>query len=224
MNNMIKIDDAEMQIKEYNGQRLVTFKDIDTVHCRPKGTAKRNFNKNKNRFVEGEDFIKFCVDEIRTNKIMDISNKTRADVVMITESGYLMIVKSFTDDLSWDVQRRLVNKYFNSNSNQSDTTSLSNVVEPVRVPLRKSWYLDNVEDIRTLAKRHNVSEKRVLHRVLTHLSKKYNLNAANKIYKREVGFSPDYATDIIAYFPELKKMADDFLDEELMKSVEMDWQ
>ena len=30
----------------------------------------------------------------------------------MTETGYLMIVKSFTDDLAWSVQRQLVNTYF----------------------------------------------------------------------------------------------------------------
>ena len=34
------------------------------------------------------------------------------DKVLITEQGYLMLVKSFTDDLAWKVQRELVNGYF----------------------------------------------------------------------------------------------------------------
>lgn len=34
-------------------------------------------------------------------------------LVLLTESGYLMLVKSFTDDLAWDVQRKLVKSYFN---------------------------------------------------------------------------------------------------------------
>lgn len=108
----ITINHTPIQIKEYNGQRVVTFKDIDTVHQRPTGTAKRNFSVNKKHFIEGEDYFKICVDEIRTNKIMDISAKARADIMVVTESGYLMIVKSFTDDLAWNVQRQLVNSYF----------------------------------------------------------------------------------------------------------------
>ena len=36
----------------------------------------------------------------------------KADIVLITESGYLMLVKSFTDDLALKVQRELVNSYF----------------------------------------------------------------------------------------------------------------
>ncbi len=112
MNNSITINNQSLPIKEYKGQRVVTFKDIDAVHGRPDGTAKRNFQTNRARFIEGTDFFMVCVDEIRTNKIMDISPKTHADIVLMTESGYLMLVKSFTDDLAWTVQRELVNNYF----------------------------------------------------------------------------------------------------------------
>lgn len=111
MNNVI-IANENVSVKEYKGQRVVTFKDIDTVHQRPSGTARRNFNTNKKHFIEGEDYFKICANEIRTRKIMEISPKVHEDIVLITESGYLMLVKSFTDDLSWDVQRELVKCYF----------------------------------------------------------------------------------------------------------------
>ncbi len=107
-----KINNTELSVKEYQGQRVVTFKDIDTVHGRPEGTAKRNFNTNKEHFIEGEDFFSICADEIRTNKIMEISEKAHQDIMLLTKSGYLMLVKSFNDDLAWDVQRQLVKSYF----------------------------------------------------------------------------------------------------------------
>ncbi len=44
--------------------------------------------------------------------IGDMDKRQQNDVTLITESGYYMLVKSFTDDLSWDVQRQLVNTYF----------------------------------------------------------------------------------------------------------------
>lgn len=110
--NAIMVGNHTLPIKEYNNVRVVTFKDIDIVHERPDGTARRNFNKNKNYFIEGEDYFKVCADEIRTHKIMSVSNKIREDITLITESGYLMLVKSFTDDLAWKVQRELVNTYF----------------------------------------------------------------------------------------------------------------
>ena len=111
-NEIVKINKQTVNVKEIDGQRVVTFKDIDNVHQRPEGTASRNFRENKERFIEGEDYYKICPDEIRRNKIMNVSSKTHQDIVFLTESGYLMLVKSFTDDLAWKVQRQLVKSYF----------------------------------------------------------------------------------------------------------------
>ena len=106
------INTMPLAIKEYNNRRVVTFKDIDTLHQRPKGTARKRFNDNKSRFIEGEDYFKVCASEFRTRKIANISSKAQEDITLITESGYLMLVKSLTDDLAWKVQRELVNTYF----------------------------------------------------------------------------------------------------------------
>lgn len=111
-NQLVHIGNSDISIKEYNGQRVVTFKDIDMVHGRPDGTASRNFRTNKERFIEGEDFFRVSADEIRRTKIFDIPDKATSDYALMTEQGYLMLVKSFTDNLAWDVQRQLVNGYF----------------------------------------------------------------------------------------------------------------
>jgi Predicted transcriptional regulators len=108
----VEIYNQEVAVKEYGGKRVVTFKDIDTVHQRPIGTANKRFLDNRDKFIAGVDFFKISYSEIRKNKIMQISGSTRRDVTFVTESGYLMLVKSFTDDLAWRVQRELVNSYF----------------------------------------------------------------------------------------------------------------
>ena len=58
---VVKVNNQNVAIKDFNGQRVVTFKDIDTVHERADGTARKRFNDNKNHFVEGEDFFVFSV-------------------------------------------------------------------------------------------------------------------------------------------------------------------
>lgn len=108
MRNLIKINNKEIVAKEFKGQRVVTLADIDTVHERPSGTARRNFNENKDRLVEGEDYIVRNSYEAKEEFGVTAPN----GLTLITEQGYLMIVKSFTDDLAWDVQRQLVNTYF----------------------------------------------------------------------------------------------------------------
>lgn len=119
LNELMHIGNADISIKEYKGKRVVTFKDIDMVHERADGTARRNFNTNKKKFVEGEDFFVVSSDEIRTSRIIPISDNDFMDKTLITESGYLMLVKSFTDDLAWQVQRRLVNAYFRKTERMS---------------------------------------------------------------------------------------------------------
>ncbi len=94
--------------KEFDGQMVVTLKDIDTLHQKPEGTAKRNFNQNKKHFIEGVDY--FVRNSYEASKEYGITAPN--GLKLLTQTGYLMIVKSFTDDLSWEIQRRLVNGYF----------------------------------------------------------------------------------------------------------------
>lgn len=108
--NSIQVLSNQLQVKEWAGQRVITFQDIDTVHQRPRGTASRNFRENRNKFIEGTDFFQVQTpDEIRRGLHLD---RHTDSVTLLTESGYLMIVKSLHDDLAWTVQRLLVNCYF----------------------------------------------------------------------------------------------------------------
>lgn len=117
-NELTTINNSEILVKEFSGQRVVTFKEIDAVHGRPDGTASRNFRSNRDHFIEGEDYFKICADEFR-RRWDGLPQKATEDVTLITESGYLMLVKSFTDDLAWKVQRQLVKEYFRAKSTQS---------------------------------------------------------------------------------------------------------
>ncbi|HDS1765740.1 ORF6N domain-containing protein [Pseudomonas putida] len=110
--SQITIHNTRLPVVEYRGQRVVTLAMIDQVHERPEGTARRNFNEHRAKLIEGSDFFKVCADEIRTHNIVKISPRAHEDVTFLTEQGYLMLVKSLTDDLAWTVQRQLVSNYF----------------------------------------------------------------------------------------------------------------
>lgn len=88
MNELLTIGNTQFAAKTLDGKPVLTFRDIDAIHHRPEGSARKRFNDNRQRFVEGEDYFK------------------------ITPSEFLMIVKSFTDDWAWEVQRKLVKTYF----------------------------------------------------------------------------------------------------------------
>lgn len=113
MGNIVEINGADLQVKMWNDQRVVTFTDIDKVHDRPEGTARKRFNDNKEHLIENEDYFKIKKSDVQMSekRTLGIEVPNRG-ITVLTESGYLLLVKSFTDDLAWKVQRQLVNSYF----------------------------------------------------------------------------------------------------------------
>ena len=111
----IEIAGQDIQVAEYLGRRVVTFAMIDHLHQRPPGTARRNFSTNQSRLVKGEDYF-HIVDSERLNvfRTSGILAAAANEIIFLSESGYLLLVKSFKDDLAWDVQRQLVAGYFRS--------------------------------------------------------------------------------------------------------------
>ncbi|WP_311968890.1 ORF6N domain-containing protein [Pseudomonas baltica] len=114
--NLITIHNTTMPVVEYRGQRVVTLAMIDQVHERPEGTARRNFNEHRDRFVEGRDCFEVTADDIRTQSIAQAFAPRTAKGVLLTERGYMLLTKPFNDDLAWDVQSRLVDEYFRTAS------------------------------------------------------------------------------------------------------------
>ena len=115
MEEIVKINETDLQVKEWNGKKVVTLTDIDNVHKRVDGTAKRNFNENKNHLILNEDYFTVTRKELSTKIVHNeepLKGNPNIEMILLTESGYLLLVKSFTDDLAWDVQRKLVNSYF----------------------------------------------------------------------------------------------------------------
>lgn len=110
-NKIVKINNIDLSVKEFKKLRVVTFKDIDMLHERVEGTAKRNFNENKKHLIENVDYFLVKPADVQKYEIRTSEINNRG-TYLITESGYLMLVKSLQDDLAWKVQRELVNNYF----------------------------------------------------------------------------------------------------------------
>jgi hypothetical protein len=146
MNDVITIENTEMQIREYNGERVVTFKDIDTVHQNKSGTAYRNFNRNKKYFVEGKHFYVLKKQNSNVtnclNRNIVVPNK---GITVLTERGYLLVAKSFNDALSWKVQDMLVDVYFKVRAVQKEPYYKEPLAEDFtpRVPIVSDWYERN---------------------------------------------------------------------------------
>lgn len=225
MSDVMTVENTEMQIREYNGQRVVTFKDIDRVHERKSGTAKASFRRNKKYFQDGLDYIVLTKDNVNGTQ-STIGNIPPRGITLLTETGYLMIVKTFTDDLSWSVQRQLVNNYFEKRSQpiieeypridrdkeQLIDRLMIDTSDRPKVPLIENWYQRNIGRIERICKIADIPKKVLYHLLLKRLGEKYDLDAAKGIYIETVGVEPKYAMEIVSFFPELGEMADGLLD------------
>lgn len=209
MNDVITVEDTQMQVREYRGQRVVTFGDIDLVHQRKPGTARNSFYKHKRHFVENEDY--FVINKENSNvaknhiRNVDIPNR---GVTLFIEAGYLMLVKPFNDDLSWKVQRRLVNAYFKA---KEDNSAMLAEQSRTLAPPATDWYDRNRRKMDTVCKEMNISHSTLYRNILSRLREKYDVDLCKEIYEVETGDPPERVLDILTYFPELGKMADDFL-------------
>lgn len=112
--NTINIKGNDLQVVEYKGVRVLSSYDIARLHGKEVAQVNRQFERNKDRLKEGIDY--FLIDKGEFSECLAgiqsfIPNNVK-DIKLFTERGYLKLVKSFTDDLSWEVQDLLVDSYF----------------------------------------------------------------------------------------------------------------
>lgn len=131
--NTVCIVEQPLEIKEWQGQRVITFKDVDQVHRRKEGVARRNFANNRKHFIANVDYFLLKRDESPMGKFYSLEIPPKG-LTLLTESGYLMLAKSLTDDLAWDVQRALVNNYFRGRQPVQQQLPME---KPT--PARKTW-------------------------------------------------------------------------------------
>lgn len=223
MNEMQKIDivNTEMTVREYNGKRVVTFDDICAVHKCVKKQLTKHFERKKEHFIFGEDYYIITRKELGdlTSPNSKLVGNPNLKTYLFTESGYLMVIKCLDDNLAWQVQRALVNTYFRA---KSEPPKLDiDLSEPSRKPFRTSttpvprnpkWFQRNYRRMVRICKAAGAGRSTLYHDILTFLGEEFNLDEARRIYQEELGEPPQYALDIVSYFPELANKADQMLD------------
>ena len=112
--NLMTIAGKEIELKEYNGERVVTAWDIETLHEKDVREINQQFKRNINNLIENEDY--FVVDRSYISEslavIQNFIPNNVKEIILFTESGYLLLTKTFTDERSWNIQRQLVKSYF----------------------------------------------------------------------------------------------------------------
>ena len=113
-NNGLIILNTNLQILEYNQERVISSYDIARLHNKEVKRVNEQFERNKERLKEGVDYFLISVEEFSKSLSATqnfIPNNVK-DIKLFTERGYLKLTKSFTDDLSWEVQDLLLDSYF----------------------------------------------------------------------------------------------------------------
>jgi hypothetical protein len=111
MKELIKIGEKEVKKMEYKNIPVITFNMIDELHKRKKGTARKTYNRNKKRFIENKDYFYVKPTDFQPS-VKETAEIYNFGTYLLTESGYLKLVKSFRDDLAWKIQDILIEAYF----------------------------------------------------------------------------------------------------------------
>ena len=203
-------------IKVWDSQRVVTFNDIDKVHQRPKGTSSRNFKSKRKHFIKDVDYFLITRD-IFNGRNPSIKEKLNIETIppkgitLFTETGYLMLVKSFQDDLSWKVQRRLVSSYFNCGKLQNEVINQSDVPQPHEghyPSLSNTWMKDHEPLFKQICSAYGISRKELYHKILLDIGDDYNVDDYRVFYKRDTGHAPEYIMEVVSFYPELREAAE----------------
>ena len=189
MDNLQRID--------FDGQIVITSKQLAEVYGTDSKTVSYNFNHNKHRYTEGKHYILLTGQEkkdyINRLEIHDGSKRAK-NLYLWTERGALLHAKSLNTDKAWDAYERLVDFYFGQKNQIMEKTNAKNekyICENpksnVPAPLTKSWYERNQRKIRVIAEEHNRTQRKVIHDVLKFISSKYNFQEATRIYEQQIG-------------------------------------
>lgn len=127
--NEVVLQDAENnEIKWpvicWKGKRIVTLQQVSELHKIPLGTIQREFLRyDKVRLLEGQHYFRFegkkgreALLDANSDNLSELKTAFGAAVrwlrIGLTESGYLLLCKVLTDELSWYVQEQLINSYY----------------------------------------------------------------------------------------------------------------
>lgn len=216
MTELVNVEGTELAVREWNGQRVVTFRDIDNAHGVKPGSAKRNFIRNKRHFIENEDYFIATRDSLKSVNLtpLNVDVPTRG-ITLITEMGYLMLAKSFTDDKSWNVQRTLVNAYFMLKNQQPTPTSTTAIEEKPTLEFETDWFCINRGKINYVCRCYDITSREYMHHLLEVLGRTYNFDEAKRIYSATTGNWKCRNSEVITYFPQLSDLASKILQKDL---------
>lgn len=149
----------DIQVIEQGGMRVLTTTQIATSFCVDPKIINRNFQRNRERYIEGKHFFALIGEALKEFKAMrqnDVNLKFTSSLYLWTEQGVWMLAKSLNNDIAWKAYEKLVDNYFNI------TQKLRSPDELIRVQGEKIAELElkiNQYEKRVLVIEHNMHEQ-----------------------------------------------------------------
>lgn len=121
----------EVKITEYGSIRVLTTQQLAVAYETEEQIITNNFNRNKDRYIEGKHFICLIGNSLRKfraknqNDVLPNANK----FYLWTEKGAFLHAKSLNTDKAWEVYDHLVDTYFTIKKSLSQLEILQQSVE-----------------------------------------------------------------------------------------------
>ena len=146
-----------------------------------------------------------------TNSIYEDSQGKQRPCYQITKLGCEFIAHKTTGTKGTAFTAKYIVRFHQmeealKHSNSNNRLSLQSTT-PVPLNPRRGFYWEWKREIDAVCKALGWSYKELYHHMLSYMGKKYDIEAAREIYKKELGYYPEHAMDIVDYFPELKRRA-----------------
>ena len=93
--NLIKIENKELTVKEWNGQRVVTAKDVAVLHERDVKRVNEQFNRNIEKFEIEKDYFKLTREEMSKSQFATALSKYSNNIVLIKQKEPVKALLSF---------------------------------------------------------------------------------------------------------------------------------
>lgn len=141
-----------LKVIEQNGQRVLTTQQLAEAYGTDTERIRVNFNRNKDRFVEGKHYFALTGQEKHDfiNSYQIDTTWLKAPVFYIwTEKGAWLHAKSLNTDEAWEAYERLVDEYYNVKENALNIQMLSPQLQAlISIELRQKQLEQELEAVR----------------------------------------------------------------------------
>lgn len=118
MQEVVKVNDKELPVIEWKGQRVITTAQLADVYEASEKQIKQNYGNNTERFKEGEHYFLLKGEELKEFKNQvenfDPVNKHSASLYLWTRRGASRHCKMLGTDKAWEQFDILEENYYNS--------------------------------------------------------------------------------------------------------------